>query len=285
MADSDRGYISQYSTEDVGISILVGSNPTDADGAVTVTMVNTDTQSMLLTRTAAHVGIGDYQITLTPDDTAVLGNYTATWSYLLSGDQKTFQASFAIGGAEPAYDALTPDLKVMVDSVWIRMADMFDSPSGGPNLQTWAMTNFNRGRIAQLARIALGRLNTMAQPISNYSLDGSTGTFPIGQWGPLLEQLTWIETIKHLRRSYLEQPSWEGASISRLDRQAYYDRWGEMLHDEEANVEAQLSNFKIQQMFLGRPSILVAGGAFGRYSSINRPFMAARPRMWFANAW
>lgn len=284
MADTDRGYVSQYSQETVGMSILVGGNPTDADAAVTVTILNQDTQANLLIATAQHTGTGDYQITLTPDDTAVLGNYQATWAYTLGGNQQSFLTFFSIGGAEPAYDALTSDMKALVDSVWIRIADIFDSPSGGPNLLTWAQANFNRGRIAQLMKIALGRLNTMAQPYATYTLDGVGGSqFPTAQWGPLLEQATWVETVKHLRRSYLEQPEWQGSSISRLDRQAYFDRWGAILDEEQENLRPQLDVFKISQMGLGRPSILVSGGAFGRYSSVNRPYLAARPRLWFAN--
>lgn len=282
MADVDRGYVSQYSQEDMGITITVASVPADADGPVDLTVINTDTQSTLLVREATHVGVGDYQVTLTPDDTAVLGNYQAMWEYTLGGDQKLFNAYFSIGGAEPAYDVLPVDLKSIVDSVWIRMADMYDSPSGGPYLQTRPPANFNRGRIAQLMRIAVGRLNTQAQPVTSYSID-SVKPFPTAQWGPLLEQLTWVETIKHLRRSYLEQPDYAGAQISRFDRQKYYNLYTEMLHDEEANAQSQLEIFKISLMGLGRPSILVSGGAFGRYSSINRPYMQARPRMWYAN--
>jgi hypothetical protein len=281
VADLDRGWVSQYSAQDMGITITVSSTPTDADGAVDVTIINQDTQAVLLVRTATHVSLGNYQITMTPDDSAVLGNYQAMWEYTLSGEQKLFNAYFAIGGAEPAYDQLAEDLKAIVELVWIRMADMYDSPSGGPFLQTRPPTNFNRGRIAQLMKIAVGRMNTMAQPVTVYSIDG-TAPFPTARWGPLLEQLTWVETLKHLRRSYLEQPDYQGATISRLDRQKYYALYTEMLHDEEANAKAQLDIFKISLMGLPRPSILVSGGAFGRYSSINRPYMAARPRMWFA---
>lgn len=284
MVDSDRGFVSQYSQQDVGITITVAGTPTDADDTVSVTILDEDTQDVLLTRVATHVGVGQYQITLTPDDTATVGNYQATWSYDLSAVQKTFQAWFAVGGAEPAYDALSDPYKAIVDSVWIRIADLFDSPSGGPNLITWAQSKFNRGRIAQLMRIAMGTLNTMAQPTSTFSVDDTS--FPIAQWGPLLERMTWIEVIKHLRRSYAEIPVMEGGvGISVLDRQAYFDRWGAILADEERTAEDQLSVFKIKMMFLGRPALLVSGGVYPRGSLINQPFMAARQRLWWSNGW
>jgi hypothetical protein len=286
VADADRAYVSQYSSQDMGISVLVASNPTNADGPVTVTVFNEDTQAVDFTRIATNVGVGAYQITLTPDDTAVLGNYSATWAYTLSGSQKTFVNYFAIGGAEPAYDKLSPDMKAIVDQVWVRLSDLFDSPAGGPNLQTWAQSNFNRGRVAQLLPIAVGILNTVAQPFMTYTVDGVGGAeFPVVRWGPLLAQSLWVETVKHLRRSYLEQPSFEGGGISRLDRRDYFERWGEILSDEQLQLERQLEHFKIANMGLGRPSVLLSGGIFGRYNSINRPYMASRPRLWFANLW
>lgn len=283
MADTDRAYISQYSSEILGLSVVVASVPTDVDSnSVLVTVINQDTGATLFQRSANHTGTGQYQLDLVPDDTAVLGNYLAQWAYKLSGVQKGFSAYYAVGGAEPAYDALTVDLKSIVDSVWVRFADMFDSPSGGPNLQTYLQTNWNRGRVAQMLRIAVGRLNTVAQPFSQFSID-VPGSFPTAQWGPLLEQATYVEVLKHLRRSYVEQPEFQGGSISRLDRRDYMQRWGEVLADEEALMRPQLDGFKISQMGLGRPAVLVSGGIFGRYSPVNFPGMAGRPRLWFAN--
>lgn len=282
MADSDRGYISQYSQEEMGISVIVGSTLTDADGNVTVTVTNEDTGAVLFTRTATHSGVGLYQVTLTPDDNTVLGNYLASWSYELSSEAKTFLSYYSVGGAEPAYDNLSDGMKAIVDQVWILFADQFDSPSGGPNLQTWAMSNFNRGRIAQLLKRAVGLINTMAQPFSTYTLDGVGGAaFPIAQWGPLLVQALYVEVLKHLQRSYLEQPDWEGgAGISRLDRRAYRQYYAELVEQETETLRPQLDIFKISQMGLARPSILVSGGVWGRQSYYNRPQMAARPGIW-----
>lgn len=281
MATSDRAYVAQFSQETLGISVTVASVPTDADGDVTVTISNSDTQATLFERVATHVGTGQYQIDLTPDDTAVLGNYTTTWAYQTSGVQRTFTGYFAIGGAEPAYDNLAPAFQQIVDNVWIRFADLFDSPSGGPNLQTYFQTNWNRGRIAQLLGFAVGYLNTMAQPFSTYTI----ANFPTAQWGPLLEQATFVEALKHLRRSYVEQPEFQGGSITRLDRRDYLQRWEDVLADEQNLMKSQLDVWKISQMGLGRPAILVSGGIFGRYAPTHMPGMAGRPRIWFANFW
>lgn len=284
MADTDRQVLSQYAPQAIGLNVAVAGVPTDVDGnQITVTVSNQDTGAALFTRDAAHPATGQYEVELTASDTAVLGNYLAVWSYRLAGEQKSFNAYFAIGGAQPAYDNLTPDLKLVVDSVWIRFSDLFDSPNGGPNLQTYRQTNWSRGRIAQLLRLAVGRLNTVAQPYSNYSIDPGGKAFPTAQWGALLEQILYVEALKHLRRSYVEQPEYDGATITRLDRRDYMQRWGEVLADEEALMRPQLDHFKIRQMGLGRPAVLVAGGIFGRYTPMSFPNMAARVTLWSAS--
>jgi len=284
MADLDRQQLSQYAAETLGLAVAISGVPTDVDlNQVTIAVLNEDTGAMVFTRPATHTITGQYEVQLTPDDTAVLGNFIAQWTYKLSGETQTFRSYYAIGGAQPEYDKLTDDFKAIIDSVWVRFADMFDSPNGGPNLQTYFQTNWNRGRVAQLLKIAVGRLNTVAQPYSNFSTEPGSNLFPIAQWGALLEQATYVEVLVHLRRSYLEQPVYEGSSITRLDRRDYFDRWGEMLEFEEARMRPQLDHFKIKQMGLGRPAVLVSGGIFGRYSPVNYPGMAGRPRLWFAN--
>jgi hypothetical protein len=281
MTSPDRAYVSQFSSEVLGISVTVATVPTNADGAVTVTVVNADTQATLFQRQATNVGTGQYQLSLTPDDTALLGNYAATWSYQTSGIQRTFTGYYAIGGAQPAYDGLQPAFQQIVDNVWIRFADLFDSPSGGPNMQTYFQTNWSRGRIAQLLGFGIGYLNTMAQPYASYSITN----FPTAQWGPLLEQATLVEALKHLRRSYVEQPEFQGSQVARLDRRDYLQRWEDVLADEQVLLKSQLDVWKISQMGLGRPAILVSGGIFGRYAPSTLPGTAGRPRAWFANLW
>jgi hypothetical protein len=279
MADTDRAYVAQYSQEALGINVTVASVPTDADATVLVTVTNEDTLATLFERVADHVGTGQYQIDLTPDDTAQLGNYRAQWAYSVTGNVRAFNGYYAVGGAQPAYDGLTADMKMIVDDVWVRFADLFDSPSGGPHLQTYFQTNWSRGRVAQLMKFAVGYLNTMAQPFSTYTLD----SFPVAQWGPLLEQATLIECIKHLRRSYVEQPEYQGATISRLDRRDYLMRWEDILADENALMKQQMDVFKISQMGLGRPAILVSGGVFGRWAPSAYPGNMGRPRLWWSN--
>jgi hypothetical protein len=279
----DRQYVSQYAIDPVGLNLVYNGSPVDADGTVTVLMVAEATGAQVFTRAATHNSLGDYSTNLNSAETSIPGPYTLVWSYVYSGAQEYFESGIEIGPAAPAYDGLSADFQTLVDNVWIRIADTIDSPGGGPNLLTYVQSKFGRGRIAQLLNIAMGRLNTMAQPYSQYSVNGAGGAeFPMAMWGSLLESLTWIETLKHLIRSYTEQPEFiSGGNISRLDRRDYMTRWRTIMQDEEALVKSQLDVFKISQMNLGRPAVLISGGVYGRYGPTRMAgSVAARPRYW-----
>lgn len=280
---NDRQYVSQYAVDVVGLKILQNQVPVDADNGVTLTMVSENSGNEVFSRLADHNATGDYSCTFNSVETSIPGTYTLMWVYLLAGQNEYYESGIEIGPASPAYDPLVPEMKALVEGVVIRLADTIDSPGGGPNLTTYVQSKFGRGRIAELMRIALGRMNTMAQPYQSYTVDGDGGaTFPYAQWGPLLESMTWAETLRHLIRSYTEQPQFIGSgNISRLDRRDYIDRWRQNLLDEESILKSQLDVFKISQMGLGKPAVLISGGVYGRYGPTRMAgSVAARPRYW-----
>lgn len=279
----ERHYISQYAVQVLGLSIQKAGNPADADGAVTLTFVREGTPPVtVFTRAATRVSTGLYEITMTAAESQVVGLYTAQWDYTLDAAAQQYLVYCEVGQANPAYDRLTPEMKDVVERVWIRFADLFDHPTGGPHLQTYFQAHFGRGRIAQLLEIAMGRLNTMAQPQMTYSLADGGSTFPLDQWGPLLETACYVECVKHLIRGYVEQPSFMGSgAVSRLDRRDYMDRWQGVLMSEEAMLKSQLEVFKIAHMGFGKPRVLVSGGVYGRYGPTRvAGSIAARPRYW-----
>lgn len=267
MTPPDRQYVGQYSNTVLGAIVYVQGQAADPDSShVSVTMVNEETNATVFTRDATREAVGTYEVTLNSSETEETGPFSITWNYTVGGNAQFEKSFILVGEFSPDYDELVPSMKSIVESVWIRFADLFDSPSGGPNLQTYFQSHFTRGRISQLLRVAVGILNTRAQPFQSYTIDGDGGaSFPTERWGALLEQALYVEVLKHLRRSYVEQPLFMGGEVTRLDRRDYLDRWGQILADEQDLLKSQLDVFKISQMGLGKPAVLVSGGVYGRY--------------------
>lgn len=284
----DRRYFGKNTVQVVGLSLLGndGTTPIDADGAVTFSLYMTsgpeETQIDLGTRNATRTGVGMYEVTLSADDTDTTGNYLGIWSYALNSVAEIYEVYMVVGESNPPYDQLTNPFKEVVDNVWVRFADLFDSPAGGPHLQTYYQAHWSRGRMAQLMGMGLRRLNVVSQPYMTYTLDGNGGgIFPIAQWGGLLELATYVEALRHLRRSYLEQPQFVGGNVTRLDRTDYWQRWGALLEDAEADLKSAQDTYKMANMFLGSPQVLVSGGVYGRYGPTRiAGSVAARPRYW-----
>lgn len=279
----DRSYVSQYAIEPVGLVVHKASVVSDADAnEVTIAMTSLDDAVTLFERSADHTEPGTYETLLSSVETSQTGIWKLTWTYAIDGTPQTFVSLVEVGEASPAYDRLDVGFRAIVESAWIRFADLFDSPNGGPHLQVYFQARFGRNRMAQLLGIAVNRLNTISQPHMTYSLDADNYPFPYVQWGGLLDQLLYIETIKHLIRSYTEQPTPEGIAVARLDRRDYMSRWKEVLDMETADATSALEVFKIAHMGLGRPRVLVSGGVYGNYGPTRLPQnAAARPRFWY----
>lgn len=282
----EREYISQYALQQLNLAIQKGGEAASADDTVVGTWArqNADgTTEEIATPAAVETETGLYTITLRGQDTAVPGDYVLTWTYTIDGFEEHYPVFLVVGPANPYYDQLPDDMKQVVERVWFRFADLFDSPGGGPNLETYFQSHWSRGRMAQLLGVAVGRLNTMAQPYMTFTVDGRNGSkFPLHQWGSLLETALYIEAVKHLVRSYVEQPEFQGTgSVARVDRRDYMSRWQSILDTEENMFVGQLDSFKISMMGLGRPKVLVSGGVYARYAPTRvAGSIAARPRYW-----
>lgn len=281
----ERRYFGRNTVQTVGLSLIGpdGTSPIDADGDVTLTWYQETpaASTQIFQRTAVHVSTGMYEVSLSAEDTDQVADYYGTWSYQMGGQDESYTVYAVVGESNPAYDRLSNDFKDVVDNVWVRFADLFDSPSGGPHLATYYQSHWSRGRMAQLMGMGLRRLNVVSQPYSTYTIDGQGGAvFPVAQWGGLLELATYVEALRHLRRSYLEQPEAQLSSgVSRLDRRDYFDRWAALLQDAEVDLKTAQDTYKMSQMFLGVPQVLVSGGTYGRYGPTRiAGSVAARPR-------
>lgn len=283
----ERQYVSQFSSPALTLAVHIGGVLADPDGATASAQWVAENPDGTVTRgtlyTATREGPGIYTVTPSPADTSNPGQAQLAWAYTIGGQPQSYAVYLAVGPANPHYDALPPNMQDFLnEQVWVRFADLVDSPSGGPNLQTYFQAKWSRGRAAQLMGIALGKINGVAQPWSNYTLDGNGGPqFPVGFWGGLLASYTYCECVKQLIRGYTEQPDYSGPPVARLDRRDYTDRWRQALQDETAELKSQLDTFKIRHIMNGSPRVLVSGGVYGRYAPTRiAGSVAARPRMW-----
>ena len=280
----DRYYMSQFDTSTVGISIFVAGLAGDPDGQnVSVSMYDI-TATQVFSQAAVRVGVGLYQLTFNSAQSDIPGFYTLAWDFTIESVPQELQTYIQIGATNPAYDVLDAGMKGIVESVWVRFADTFDSPQGGPHLQVFFQTAFSRGRLAQLLQIALNKINLTMQPAMSFTTEAGS-EFPYQDWGGLLEQGLYIETIRHLIRSYVEQPNPTGITVSRHDRRDFMDRWQTVYNMENEDYLQMLSDFKIQMMFLSRPRVLVSGGAYGNWGPTRLPGSAAARginRVWAA---
>lgn len=270
-------FVARYSIANADLTVINSSGTVvNADGdSVTAALHNYVTGTQIFTRSATKVGTGIYRVTLSSVETATPGTFYLRFTYNLGAVAQEYRTDVEVpSSSAPLYEAVDDGIRDVVDSVWLRFADLFDSAIGGPHLQMYAQSAFGRERVAELCRVAVGRLNTVAQPYQSYSLSGN-GTFPVTQWGPLLEQATLVEVIKHLMRSYVEQPSPESIPSARLDRRDYLSRWESILRVEEETLKSQLDTFKIANMGLSTPAISVAGGVYG---NLVRTAPPARPK-------
>jgi hypothetical protein len=281
---TERVYVSQFDSPAFGLNIYKDGVLSDPDGEVIATLlfeVDGGTE-VVLQKLASQTQVGSYQVSLSSVETQKVGYYTLRWTYAVQGTQELFETYLEVGPVNPAYDELDEDIKDIVDVVWLRFADLYDSPDGGPHAQIYLQTHFTRGRFAQLLGIALRRLNVVSQPKMSYSLSQAEGKkFPVNAWGGVLEQALYIEVIKHLRRIYTEQPEVVGVNVARMDRRDYLNRWGIILQDEEKDFTRSLEGFKIAHMGLGSAKAMVGGGVYGNYGPTRvARASAARPRFW-----
>lgn len=260
----DRKYVSRYSQPAFGLKVFAAGVLADADALPTVSLLHEGETVPAWTREAERVELGSYGVTLTSADTAMPVLGTLMWNYTVAGNPQVYGLDIEVGPSAPAYDALSPAWQDIIESVWVKFADLFDSPYGGPNLQVYMQTHFGRNRLAQLLVEALQTLNTASSPHASHEFGGIS--FPFKEWGGLLSTSLYIEVIKHLVRSYVEQPEVIlGTTFTRFDRRDYMDRWRGILDMETEQFTADLKKYRMANLGLGHLSVLVAGGAYGNW--------------------
>lgn len=184
------------------------------------------------------------------------GKYAAVAQFHLNNGQKK---SVLVG-----FDVVDPfqlndsgALDPWVDLTWRKIEDCFDSEIGGPWLRDMTLARFDKSKLRTLIPEALLDINVQ-QPITEFTED----TFPSDEMGgALFSQALTIVTIRHLIRSYAEQPDVTSSPVAFLDRKRYSDVWATVLKLEEPQYRRVLALWKRQYFGLGRGKLLVAAKA------------------------
>jgi len=281
-----RRYVGQNGRGYMAIGIIdQDGNPVDADPGTLKLKVylNTldgtapDPKGNLIidvdeTTGISHDDVGKYSYDIGPQFTAQKGTLTAEWEYGQNTTEFTFVDNMQILDQMPMYDSLGEDTKLIVEqSSWF-FADLFDSTAGGPWLAENFQTHFNYERIAQLMAHAVVKMNVIGFPVTDYGVTADSPIIPanfagLATWG------TKLEIIRHLIRSYTEQPNFPNMQTTYTDRRDYAQRWEAVLDEEKPEYERAVKMTKRGLLNLGRGSLLVAGGIYG--GTAGRSFFVA----------
>lgn len=230
----------------------------------------------------ADLGVPLANMTLTANTTAYLvptwatyieGVYRARAKFILAdGSQRSQFVNFEV--VDPlAISTTDPDKTI--DMAWMFLEDCFDSDLGGPYLRDVTLANFDKKKMALLAPNALFTIG-IKPPATTYTIDN----FPYTTAMPLLAKGLLIESVKHLMRSYTEQPLVTGAGqISYFDRRDYLTRWQTIYTLEMEEFKHWLALFKRGEFNFGSGSLLIdlKSGRRQMYPQLDR----ARGRYWY----
>ena len=201
------------------------------------------------------------------------GNYRARAKFILSdGTQRSQLLTFDV--IDPL-DTANENIDQTVELAWLMLEDCFDSEMGGPYLRDATLAYFDKNKMAALAPMALFQIG-IKPPASVYTLDN----FPYTEAGALFAKGILIESVKHLMRSYVEQPNVLGSGqISYFDRRDYLQRWQSIYQMEMEEYKHWLALWKRGQWNFGSGSLLIdmKSGRRQMYPQLDR----ARGRYWY----
>jgi hypothetical protein len=209
--------------------------------------------------------INDADVRFTTTNTNLPGFYQGAIQFTL-GNGEIHSETFGFEILDPLQtttDSTTPE-EAAIDLAWMKFEDMFDSDPGGPYLRDRTKNMVSRDKIARFVTDAIYTINTTYVPTTTYD----ETSFPYDPHMPLLSQSLVVNFIKHLMRSYVEQPNpVGGGQFGYFDRRDYLNRWQSLFTIENTQLLLWLDLFKKDQMGFGSTSILVGGYAtwYGRY--------------------
>lgn len=211
---------------------------------------------------------------------AQIGEYIAMVQFTLdSGEKRSTRVDFAV--IDPFDPPVPSGIDVLVDTTWLLLEDCFDSEEGGPWLRDMTLSYFSKEKIAAFIPFALLDIN-MVQPPTQLAVADFTTVQNDGAPDPDMAVLaygTLIQVIRHLMRSYVEQPANMGSEIAFEDRRDYLQRWQLIIQDLQPEYLRLVTLWKRQFLHLGKSALSVhskAGRLYGTHNGSWRMRNAGR---------
>lgn len=237
-------------------------NPITLDDALSVsfTIEAPDGTSTTETGDVTDSGGGE----LLYNDTDQVGQYTVVAAFETPDGTRSTRADFEV------VDPLNPPVmsKSYVAAVigWRKFEDCFDAEDEGPWLRDVTLNYFNKNKMEEFIDEALLDINLQNPPTSldlSYFILNPVGNDPPAPTTnmPLLAHGIAIAVIRHLIRSYVEQPNPTGMPIAWHDRRDYMQRWQSVYQLEYTQYMRTLALFKRAFLQLGRVATLVSSKA------------------------
>lgn len=232
--------------------------PEDSVAAVQFTIQKPDRSQSTHAGVVNDDGSGFYRWT----DTTDAGEYKYIATFTLdSGQVKSVRGNFEV--VDPFNPPAPTGLDILSDAVWMKFEDVFDSTEGGPWLRDETMAYFDKTKIPQFVGEAILDIN-LAPPASNVTLDYFTTPGPDDTPDPdlpILAQATYLAVIRHLMRSYVEQPLATGSQVFYEDRRDYLQRWQVIYQLELERFNRIVALWKRSFIGLGHGKLLVGAKA------------------------
>lgn len=200
------------------------------------------------------------------DNANVIGHYVVVATFeLVDGTVKSTRSDFEV--FDP-FQVVDGPIRIVADGVWTKLEDCFDAEDEGPWLQDMTLNYFREEKMEKFINDALFDINYQNPP-TGLKVDSfvtsvassNPSAYTVTDNYPLLVQGVFIQVLRHLMRSYVEQPAPTGAQIAWQDRRDYLQRWREVYDLEKELYDRWVTLYKRGFLQLGHSKLLVSAKA------------------------
>jgi len=193
------------------------------------------------------------------DDTTRLGHHIAVATFkLIDGTTKSTRVDFEV--FDP-FEIVDTPIRVVADGVWTKLEDCFDAENEGPWVQDMTMHFFREEKMEKFIADALFDINYQNPPTALAINSFVNADNTVTDNYPLLVQGIFIQVLRHIMRSYVEQPMPTGAQIAFQDRRDYLQRWESMYELEMQQYMRWVALYKRGFLQLGHSKLIVSAKA------------------------